>query len=444
MLPRLILGLAVAWCVAFPLVGVGLRFHLFADGGLFAYAVAAGDAWAFHWRQIPVRLAAFAVASWPAEVWGQVTGSPAAGVTLYATLLFLAPAAGLAVTWAADRTGIIRVWAALSTLLLCPIIFGFPTELWVTHAAIWPAMALVWSPGGRARDALTVAVLGVVVLSHEGGVLWAVALLASLLMHPDPRVALRRAVRCIVPGAVVWIGCKVLIATDPYVAEVLGRNALNLFRPASLVAPLVLEIAAALALFCLALGLRRGPWVAFGVAAMALALWWALGDAPLHAWDRYYLRSMILPAAPLLVLLATLDVTGRLRVTASPRLVAAVLLVTLIHATETARFAVVWRDYMAGIRDLASGNQSDPGLGDASFVSSARLPPRFRPLAWHSTTQFLAVLVSDGYAPQRLVVDPQANYFWFDCATATANQAATRALPEPTRAMVRRYTCLHH
>jgi hypothetical protein len=110
---------------------------------------------------------------------------------------------------------------------------------------------------------------------------------------------------------------------------------------------------------------------------------------------------------------------------------------------ETAKFVVAWRGYVAEVRRLAAGEASDPALGDAGFVSAARIPARFAPLAWHSTTPFLAALVSEGYAPRRLVVDPQAEYFWFDCAAATENAAAERVLPVATRELVRRYACLH-
>ena len=56
---RLVGPLAASWCVAFVAVGVWARLHWFADGSLFAYAVAADDGWAMHWRQIPGRVAAW-------------------------------------------------------------------------------------------------------------------------------------------------------------------------------------------------------------------------------------------------------------------------------------------------------------------------------------------------------------------------------------------------
>ena len=144
-----------------------------------------------------------------------------------------------------------------------------------------------------------------------------------------------------------------------------------------------------------------------------------------------------------------LGAAGRLSV---PRLGAAgrrqlvlgtVALCLALHAVQLVRFLDLWTAYRAGIAALAGGVAADPGLGDAAFVSADRLGPRFEDIAWHSTTPFLSVLVAPGMDPRRLVVDPTASYFWFDCATAEANAAAPLALPAAARAKVRRYTCLH-
>jgi hypothetical protein len=40
-------------------------------------------------------------------------------------------------------------------------------------------------------------------------------------------------------------------------------------------------------------------------------------------------------------------------------------------------------------------------------------------------------------APARLVMDPQAYFFWLSCETATANEAADRAVPVQSRRLVR-------
>jgi len=40
-------------------------------------------------------------------------------------------------------------------------------------------------------------------------------------------------------------------------------------------------------------------------------------------------------------------------------------------------------------------------------------------------------------------VDPQAYYFWLSCETATASEAADRAVPVQSRRLVRVHACLH-
>jgi hypothetical protein len=423
---------------------VPARLHWFADGSLFAYAVAANDAWAFHWRQIGARIAAFALASLPGEEWGRLTGDPAAGVALYGALLFLAPGLGLAICWHGDRTGRIRVWAALSTALLCPMVYGFPTEMWFAHAALWPALALLWVPSGWRWAAGTVA-LAVMVLSHEAGMVWAIALVAALALSPA-RQALGRGACALFLALLPWAACKALLPPDPYVAEVLGRNAWNLFAPASLGAPLLATMGIGLAALLAAFALCRRAGLATGLAAAVLAVWWFTAHPSLHGWDRYYLRTLLLGAVPCLALLAALHAGGRLPGLPArlvPAALGALAVVTLVHVVETARFTAAWLTYLADIRVLAVGEASDPALGGADFVSAARLQQRDAALAWRSTTPFLAVLASPGYAPRRLVVDPAAGYFWFDCATATANATAHRALPARTRTLVRRYACLH-
>jgi hypothetical protein len=76
-------------------------------------------------------------------------------------------------------------------------------------------------------------------------------------------------------------------------------------------------------------------------------------------------------------------------------------------------------------------------------VSSERIPGGLDRLGWNSTTPYLSVMVAPGLRPSRLVVDPAANYFWLSCATATANEAAPRALPADSRRLVRVHACLH-
>lgn len=451
-LGRLALALGAVWCAAFALLGVPLGFHLYGDGSIFSYAVAAEDAWAFHWHNISGRVAAYTWGYVIPQAWVGATGDAAGGILLYGVLFFAAPAVGLAATRAADRSAghAVTAWAGAASALLLPLVWGCPTELWISHAAFWPTLALALAPGGTARRAGLGTGMLVLVLSHEGGLIWGVAAAAAAALGAGAGRWV--AAVAFVAALPVWVAVKLSLPPDPYVAEVLGRNAFNLVDPATLLDPLPRLIASMLGAYAL-LGavLRRGgvgaPWTWAGIAVAAgLALWWGTGRQPLHAEDRYYLRTLLLGGTPVLGLGAALAVAGRWPLAIrrlGPAVGGGLLLVGLVHGVETARFAMVFAEYRRDVADLAMGARSDPGLGDGAFVSASRIGAGQALVGWSSTTPFLSALVSPGLAPARLVIDPRAGYVWFDCAAARANAARPGAVPAATRGMVARYTCLH-
>jgi hypothetical protein len=123
-------------------------------------------------------------------------------------------------------------------------------------------------------------------------------------------------------------------------------------------------------------------------------------------------------------------------------LAAAFAIVTSIHAVETWKFLAAWTDYRAAVTTLATGQDSDPALGDPRFVSSARISPSLDTLSWFSTIPYLSVILAN-FSPNRLVIDPAGNYFWLSCATATQNSDAERSVPVQARDLIRIYSCLH-
>ena len=123
-------------------------------------------------------------------------------------------------------------------------------------------------------------------------------------------------------------------------------------------------------------------------------------------------------------------------------LAAAFLLLTVVHVIETGKFVAAWVDYRTAVAALAQSDQSDPVLGNPRFVSSERTSANLKRLWWFSTTPYLSVTVAN-FLPNRLVIDPVANYFWLSCSTATANEEAGRAVPAEARRLVRIYSCLY-
>jgi hypothetical protein len=304
------------------------------------------------------------------------------------------------------------------------------------------------------------------VLSHEGALIGAVAIVATTLLRGWASAAFRRAALAACIALAVWAGVKLSLPPDPYIADVLQNLALNVFDVSVLGGHLVLLMFFALAgyavLFHLLarLSVSRPGIVAFCVLLLLLTIHWVWFDQSLHAEDRYYLRTALIvltPAFGVLAAIFALDASG-LDAASSllRRLIAALmtivplraatgmlLLVTLVHAVETGKFAIAWTNYRHAMRSLAAGPAADPQLGDARFVSAERLGPAQAPLGWTSTTPFLSVLVAPDLSPARLVVAPEGDFFWIACETATANLEASRAIPPEARDLVRTYTCLH-
>jgi hypothetical protein len=457
----------MAWAILFVVVGVVHQLEMYADGSIFSYSVAVRDGWAFHWHNIPGRLFVYFFCHLPAETYVALTGDARGAIALYGLLFFAAPLLGLAATFAADRSKgrVIFGYACLSTACLCPLVFGFPTEMWMAHALFWPALAVCHDArGGIGRTALVFAALLALVFTHEGALIFAATILATLLLRGRRDAAFRRAAAAFLVALSIWLAVKAELRPDDYFARILPWATLNFIDVDNLANALCRLLLGALAGYGLAfLVLRRlapakAHLGAASIIAVALAAYWLLFDHALHTDHRYYMRTALLVATPLLGALAAvqaLHADGRLEAPFLPRGIAvpgdvaaqaiagAILLVMLVHTVETVKFVRAWNHYKAAVRALAMGAASDPELGDARFVSSDRIRADLGRLSWSSTTPFLSVLVARKFAPARLVVDPTANYFWLSCKTASANEAADRVIRAEARGLVRTHACLH-
>jgi hypothetical protein len=258
---------------------------------------------------------------------------------------------------------------------------------------------------------------------------------------------------------------KIMLPPDEYYSSVLLRAALHFFDLSIFQVPIVLLLFAALAgygVIFLALS-RLAPDRAYLYAALivisALIIYWLWLDHSVLASNRYYLRTALVIVTPAFGALAAMSTWPSDRQPAFPfqrlqramnaarrrgakPLAAVFIILTLVHVIETVKFVSAWSSYRAAVATLAMSDESDPGLGDASFVSSERIAAGLNRLSWFSTTPYLSVIVAN-FTPNRLVIDPAGNYFWLSCATATANAKATRAVPEEGRHLVRIYSCLH-
>ena len=454
--------------ILFVVVGVGYQLQLYADGSLFSYAVAVRDAWAFHCHNISGRLSVYLFAFAPAEAYVQLTGDPQGGVVAYGAIFFVAQLLGLAATFAIDRSGgrLIFTYACLSAACLCPLVFGFPTEVWVTHALFWPTLsACHYARRGLTGSVRTLALMLALMFTHAGALISLAAILATLSLRGLHDANFRRACRIFAVVVTAWVIVKATLRPDDYISAVLVRAALHVFDLSILTGDFMTLLVCALGGYAAAFAIfrrldaARAHLYAGALAATALALYWLRFDHALHAENRYYLRTVLLIATPAFGTFAAahaLASEGQLAAPYLPRLMAVltgdtmargaagvVALLMLIHCVETAKFLYAWTGYKTAVRSLAMSTAADTALGDPRFVSSKRIAPELNRLSWFSTTPFLSILVAPNLKPDRLVVHPTSNYFWLSCETATENLEARRAAPAESRELVRTYSCLH-
>jgi hypothetical protein len=469
LLRNLIVAAGVGWSFAFVVVSLVYELQLYADGSMFSYAVAVQDVWAFHWHNIANRVSVFFLSLWPAEAYVGLTGHPYGGIVVYGFLFNVAPLMGLAWTFIADRSrnGSIFIFACGSTALLCPLVFGFPTEMWMAHALFWPTLALAHYAhrGALGAAALSIAMTALV-LTHAGGVVLAFVIVATLALRGLRDPLFVRGAVTLFAAAALWIIVKMAYPPDDYFADVLVRAGLKFFDPAifqvNLVALLIVVLAGyGLLFFAVSriMTLETALLAALAVTAIALLIYWLQFDQWVHASNRYYLRTALVVITPVFGVLSAfyaLQADGVLPrffglkkiaevlsgATAIRGYTGVIVLVTAIHVVQTAKFVTHWTAYKPAVRALALGSASDPALGDPRFVSSQRISSELNQLSWFSTVEYLSIIVSD-FKPARIVVDPAGNYFWLSCQTATENANAARAVPKPARELVRIYSCLH-
>jgi hypothetical protein len=468
MLRALVIGAGLCWSVAFVAVALCYQLELYADGAMFSYAVAVQDVWAFHWHNISGRMSVFFLSLLPAQTYVGLSGNPGAGIVVYGLLFYLAPLAGLIGAFAADRSRgrVIFVYACCSTALLCPLIFGFPTEMWLAHALFWPTLAVChYAKRTAVGTALVFVMMLALAFTHEGALVLAFAIVATRAPRGWRDASFLRAAAVMAVVLTLSVAMKIMLPPDEYYADVLLRAALHFFDLAVFQVSVVVLLFAALAgygVIFLVLS-RSAPDRAHLYSAViviaALIVYWLWFDHSIHASSRYYLRTALVIVTPVFGALAALGAMsgdGQLtlllpsleRVMTAARnrgarpLAAAFMLLTLVHVIETVKFVAAWTHYRAAVAALAMGGESDPALGNPHFVSSERIASSLNRLSWFSTTPYLSVIVAN-FMPNRLVIDPIGNYFWLSCATATANAEAPRAIPVEGRDLIRIYSCLH-
>jgi hypothetical protein len=469
LLRTVVVAVGLSWSVAFVVIGLGYELELFGDGSMFSYAVAIDDAWAIHWHNISGRMFVYLFSIWPAQVYVELTNDAHGAIVLYGLLHFAAPLLSLVATFAADRSKghIIFVYACLSTAVLDPLVFGFPTEMWIAHALFWPVLAICHS-GRDSIGSLVLVFTGLLALTftHEGAVILVAAIVATLLIRQKGAVPLMKYSGAVIVVVSIWLLVKLTYRPDNYYAPVFTRAALHFFDATVFENELILLLLGTIACYFLLVALiygrlRANAWLFASLSvAIGLAIYWLCFDQGLHSTNRYYMRTALVVVTPVMGVLAIMNAfntdrwpvfarwfgaaagTGRATIRIFHGLF---FLITLIYIVETIKFVVAWNSYKTAVRALAMEAASDPSLRDLNlnFVSSTGIDPSLNRLSWNSTTPYLSVLLAPKFLPARLVVDPAANYFWLSCELATANLNVDRAVSKRARELVRIYACLH-
>jgi len=467
-LRHLVIASGVGWSIAFVPIALYYQLELYGDGAMFSYAVAVQDVWAFHWHNVSGRSSVYFLTLLPAETVVGVTGRPWAGIITYGLLFSIAPLIGLVLTYLADRSArrSIFLYACCSTALLCPFVFGFPTEMWLAHAIFWPALAIShFAKRTIVGASLVFASQLLLAFTHEGTLVLLIAIVVTLVPGGFRSFQFKRGMVCFSVIVTLAVVSKLALPPDDYYAGVLLRAALHFFDLGLFREQMVLVLLAALAGYVaifMAISMFRPDraWIySLGVTLAALAIYWLQFDHSIHASGRYYLRTALVLLTPIFGAVAALSAMNEDEIASRPlamlRLVlispsrrtigliaGAYAAITLIHVVETAKFVRAWTDYHNAITLLATGQESDPSLGNPRFVSSARVSSDLNSLSWFSTIPYLSAILAD-FTPTRLVIDPAGNYFWLSCATATQSRDAVRAVPVGTRELLRIYSCLH-
>jgi hypothetical protein len=463
----LVVGAGLGWSLAFVGIALAYQLELYGDGAMFSYAVAVQDVWAFHWHNISGRTTIFLLTLWPSETLVGMTGNPRAGILTYGFLFYVAPLLGLALTYATDRSRgrLFFVFACGSTALLCPLIFGFPSEMWLAHALFWPTLTIShYAKPTPAGTFLVFAAWLLLAFTHEGALVLMMTILGTLAPRGMRNAAFMRASIVLIVVLALAAASKISLPPDDYYADAFLRAALHFFdielfrvKVVQLLLAAIIGYVAILILFSIWLPNQACLCALATVLGLLFVYWWRF-DHDVHASSRYYLRTALVILTPLFGAMAAFAalieegiVSGRWarlqHRLASPRhracaLASVFVVMTSIHAIETGKFVTAWTEYRNAVKTLAQSTEADPALGDPRFISSQRISPALAPLSWFSTTPYLSVVLSN-FLPNRLVIDPIGNYFWLSCSTATRSKDAEISVPPKTRELIRIYSCLH-
>jgi hypothetical protein len=253
------------------------HLYAYADSSAFSVAILTGRAWDLIWVNYSGRLTTYLLTVLPAELLVRLGAGPRAALAAYSTIFWGLPLASLALSWLIlprDRRFNL-VFPALSTVAFGLLVYGFPSETWVTMALFWPTLFAIRYLEGAARPFAVVLLLGLFFFTHE---LMVTALPIFLIAAARrSRRAFAFVLTAIVACAALYVAAKLALPPDAATAKALNKNAASLLSPTGLVvgtllcAPLFTGLLGAGA-FSLAYALMRRAGAPRSAAAVMAAL----------------------------------------------------------------------------------------------------------------------------------------------------------------------------
>ena len=149
-------------------------------------------------------------------------------------------------------------------------------------------------------------------LTHEGALILAVAIVATLFLRGLRDRAFLRGAGALLVALAVWAAVKAMLPPDDYFAAVYVRAALDFFDAGLLHSELLLLLVGAIVGYGAGFVIlsrftaTKAHIYAAAIVGIALAVYWLRLDHAIHADNRYYMRTAFVVVTPVLGGLAVL------------------------------------------------------------------------------------------------------------------------------------------
>jgi hypothetical protein len=482
LLPRAFHSLAFFWftlavSIAYAVVYVATDLILFYDGAGFSFLVATGRPWELFWCNFPARFTNVLLTVFPAQWFGEVTGSSSGAVLLYAILYICWPTLGVVATRLLDSTDDkhFSAYCNVATLTTPFYAFGFPTEIWMLFGLFWPTLCCcACAQHSFVRLGAALVLLPLFLFTHEAAVLFLPILAWAAIgsCHGWQRAVILAAMVAVAAG---WLAVKMLVPLCyPWRASPLwmlvDRPLINMVSVGIAVAMVGWLVTLVLTRIA-RLGEEAATYLPLAASAAALALYLYLAADWMHGLSRYPARVLVLLLTFALACVcvgqfmigrkhqpeagwaskAMMNVTARLGANIRRGVVTFVGLSIVAHGYATVPFVNAWMALNREIGQIVTNGAPVPAGfsllsledGRAASVTGMDVPSRaFRlvtpPIALH------VIMRAPAFETKRLLVAAQGTAIRFDCEYWKSIERAPGAIGPSSATLLRVLSCGAH